>query len=207
MKLFYGPNTCALGIHLLLEETGASYELHRLDFAKREQHSDAYRAINPKAKVPALQLPDGAVLTEFQAIATFLSDSHPDRRLVPVEPFQRAQMYEALDYIVGFIHADGFRRLFRPEAFTANAADHDGVKKRGAEVVAQGFSLIDRGLAEKEWLAGEFSIADAALFYVSYWALTRAKIETPADIARHFARMMERPSVGKALADEGLSRA
>jgi glutathione S-transferase len=54
VKLFYSPGSCALGVHVLMEEIGAPFDLKRVNFAEREQFGDAYRAINPKAKAPAL---------------------------------------------------------------------------------------------------------------------------------------------------------
>ncbi len=205
MKLHYSPGSCALGIHVLLEEIGAPFTLARIDFAKREQYGEAYRALNPKSKVPALQLDDGAMLTEFQAIATYLALTHPQKRLIPETPLAQARMYEALDYIVGTIHSDGFRRVFRPNYFAVNEADYEAVRARGREIVTAGLEIVDRALAGREWLAERFSIADTALFYVSFWTIVRVKWPAPARVATHFERMMARPSVQKALADEGLA--
>ena len=89
MKLHYSPGSCALGIHVLLEETGAPFTLARIDFAAREQYGEAYRALNPKSKVPLLQLDDGSVLTEFQAIATYLARTHTEKPLIPSSPLAR----------------------------------------------------------------------------------------------------------------------
>ncbi len=60
-----------------MEEIGAPFDVHRINFAEREQLSEAYLAINPKAKAPALQRGDGSVLTEFQATAVYLALTHP----------------------------------------------------------------------------------------------------------------------------------
>jgi glutathione S-transferase len=204
MKLYYSPGSCALGVHVLLEEIGAPFALARIDFASREQYGEAYRALNPKSKVPALQLDDGSLLTEYQAIATYLALTHPEKALIPAGPQAQARMYEALHYIVGTIHADGFRRVFRPNYFAVNEADYEAVKARGQEIVSNGLKLIDRALEGREWLAEEFSIADTALFYVSFWTIARVKWAAPAHIAAHYERMRARPSVAKALADEGL---
>ncbi len=204
MKFYYSPGSCALGIHVVLEETGAPFTLARIDFAAREQYGEAYRALNPKSKVPALQLDDGSVLTEYQAIATYLALTHPEKRLIPDDPAMQARMYEALHYIVGTIHSDGFRRVFRPNYFAVNEADYDAVKARGQEIAMNGLKLIDHALEGREWLAGAFSIADTALFYVSFWAIARVKWPAPTRVAAHYERMRARPSVVKAFADEGL---
>jgi glutathione S-transferase len=204
MKLFYSPGSCALGIHVLMEEIGAPFELQRVSFAEREQYGAAFLAINPKSKVPALQRDDGSVLTEFQAIAIYLALTHPEKRLIPPEPEAHARMMEAMEYSVGTIHAGGFRRLFRPGEFAARESDHERVKARGREIVNAGFGLIDKALGDKDWIVGDYSLADPALFYPSYWAAARLNIELPANVRRHYERMMERPAVRKALKDEGL---
>lgn len=204
MKLFYSPGSCALGVHVLMEEIGAPFELQRVNFAEREQYGAAFLAINPKSKVPALQRDDGSVLTEFQAISFYLALTHPEKRLIPADPEAHVRMIEAMDYCVGTIHAVGFRRLFRPGEFAARESDHSAVEARGREVVKTGFALIDRALADKDWVVGDFSLADPALFYPSYWAAARLNIELPANVRRHYERMMERPAVRRALKDEGL---
>jgi glutathione S-transferase len=204
MKFYYSPGSCALGIHVLLEEIGAPFETQRINFAEREQYGEAYLAINPKAKVPALERNDGSILTEFQAIALYLGLSRPEKRLIPASVEGQARMMEAMDYAVGTIHATGFRRFFRPAEFAARAEDHDAVKARGLEIVKSGFALIDKDLAGKDWIVGDFSLADAAIFYPSFWAGARLNIPMPANLEAHYRRMRARPAVARALRDEGL---
>ena len=55
LTLYYTAHTCSLATHIALEEAGAAYGTVRIDFAKTEQQSAAYRTINPKARVPALR--------------------------------------------------------------------------------------------------------------------------------------------------------
>ena len=127
-----------------------------MNFAEREQYGAAFLAINPKSKVPALQRDDGSVLTEFQAISIYLALTHPERRLIPSDPEGVARMIEAMDYCVGTIHAVGFRRLFRPGEFAARESDHAAVEARGSEIVKAGFALIDKALANKDWVVATF---------------------------------------------------
>ena len=206
MRLYYSPGSCALGIHVLLEELGAPFELKRLNFAEREQYGEAYLAINPKSKVPTLERNDGSVLTEFQAISTYLALTHPEKRLIPTDIERQTRMIEAMDYVVGTIHGQGFRLVFRPMDYASSEADQDAIKARGMEKANRGLSLIDKDLAGKDWIVGDFSLADPALFYVSWWAAARLKTGLPANVQKHFERMMARPSVKKVLEDEGLSR-
>lgn len=50
MKLFWGPHTCAIGSHILLEESGLSYETEKLDVAGGETHMAPFKDVNPKGK-------------------------------------------------------------------------------------------------------------------------------------------------------------
>lgn len=204
MKFYDGPGSCALGVHVILEEIGAPFETQQLNLAEREHLSEAFLAINPKGKVPALQRDDGAILTEFQAIAFYLGLTHREKRLIPAGVEEQARMLETMDYVVGTIHGNGFRRLFRPAEFAAREEDYEGVRRRGHEIIAKGFAILDKGLAGKDWAVGDFSLADAAVFYPCYWAVVRFKMSLPAHLDAHYHRMMERPAVLRALKDEGL---
>jgi glutathione S-transferase len=190
-----------------LEEIGAPFGLKRLNFAEREQYGETYVSINPKSKVPTLQRDDGSVLTEYQAISTYLALTHPEKRLIPPDVERQARMMEAMDYVVGTIHGQGFRLVFSPMDYAPHEADQDTIKARGLEKANQGLALIDKGLAGKDWIVADFSLADPALFYVSWWAVARLKSGLPANVQKHFERMMNRPSVKGALEDEDLRMA
>lgn len=204
MKLYYMPGACSIGIHVLLEEIGKPYELGRLNFPEGEQHKPEFQAVNRKGKVPTLVRDDGTVLTEFPAIAWWLALTNPERGLVPGDAEGQARALEALDYIVGTVHGHGFGRIFRPMKFTPSEADHEAVKAQGREVFEKGLRLLDEQLAGKEYLLGEFSIVDAALFYVEFWA-GRIGADLPPNCAAHYARMTARPAVRRAMEQEGVA--
>jgi glutathione S-transferase len=113
-------------------------------------------------------------------------------------------MMEAMDYAVGTIHGQGFRQVSRANEYALREDDHDAVKARGLKIAERGFALIDKSLAGKDWIVGDFSLADPALFYVCCWAQARLKTGLPANVEKHFKRMMNRVAVRKALKDEGL---
>ena len=75
-----------------------------------------------------------------------------------------------MDYVVSTMHMQGFSRMFRPANYAPTEADHDKVKARGKEIMEKGLALMDKALEGKEYVAGKFSVADAALFYVEFWA-------------------------------------
>jgi glutathione S-transferase len=204
MKLLYGPGTCALGIHVLLEEIGKPYEAQSVNLREGEHMKPAFTDVNPKSKVPTLVRDDGSVLTEFPAIAYWLARTNPGQKLLPDGFDDQARVMEAMDYVVATVHMQGFSRLFRASNFSANPADEEAVKARGKEIVEKAFALLDKQLAGKQFVAGTFSVADAALFYVEFWA-GRLGVTLPPNLAAHFERMKARPAVQGALKAEGLA--
>jgi glutathione S-transferase len=205
MKLMYAPGACSLGIHVLLEEIGKPYDTQAVDLRGGGQFKPEFTAVNPKSKVPTLLRDDGSVLTEFPAIAFWLARTNPDRKLLPDDADGQARALEAMDYVVATMHMQGFTRIFRPTNFAPNAADEEAVKARGREIFEKGLGVLDKALAGKDYVVGQFSIADAALFYVEFWAAARLKLNLPANVAAHYQRMLARPAVQRALQAEGLS--
>ena len=59
LKLHYAPRTISIAVAMILEQAGTPYEGIRVDFASGEQTKEAYRQINPKSRVPALETPQG----------------------------------------------------------------------------------------------------------------------------------------------------
>lgn len=79
------------------------------------------------------------------------------------------------------------------------------MKARGREIFDKGMAIMDRALAGKDYVAGPFSIADAALFYVEFRGAVRLKMELPANCAAHYKRMLARPAVQRMMQQEGLN--
>jgi glutathione S-transferase len=205
MKLMCSPGACSIGIHVLLEEVGKPYEAQLVNLREGGQFKPEFTAVNPKSKVPTLVRDDGSVLTEYPAIAYWLARTNPDKRLLPDDVDAQARTLEALDYAVSTVHMQGFSRLFRASNYTPNPADEDKVKERGKELVEKGFAVLDKALAGKDYLAGSFSIADSALFYVEFWGGKRMNMKLPPNCEAHLNRMMARPAVQRVLQQEGLN--
>ncbi|HUB43434.1 MAG TPA: glutathione S-transferase N-terminal domain-containing protein [Acetobacteraceae bacterium] len=205
MKLMYSPGACSIGIHLLLEEIGKPYEAQRVNLADGAQYKPDFTTVNPKSKVPTLVRDDGSVLTEFPAIAYWLASTNPQAKLLPGDADSQARALEAMDYVVATMHMQGFTRIFRPGNFSPNEADADAVKARGREIFEKGLAIMDHALAGKDYIVGQFSIADAALFYVEFWGAARLKLELPANCKAHYQRMLARPAVQRMMQQEGLA--
>ena len=202
MKLYMTPGSCSMGIHILLEEIDLPFEAYIVNLLAGDHNKADFVAINPKASIPTLVRDDGSALTEFQAIAYWLARSYPKAGLLPGNLEDEVRVFETMDYVVGTIHGQGYTRIFTADNYTPNAAEHDAIKTRGHEIVAKCFAVMNKALAGKEYVAGSFSIADAALFYVEFWA-DKIKIELPENCLVHYRRMLTRPAVQRVLREEG----
>ncbi|MCW3480989.1 glutathione transferase GstA [Neisseriaceae bacterium JH1-16] len=201
MKLYYSPGACSLSAHILLTETGLPCELEAVDL-RVQPHRTAggadYSGINPKGYVPALQLDDGTLLTECVAIALYLADQAPQHRLAP--PHGTPAFYwliEWLDFTATEIHK-GFSPLWNP---AAGADEKAGAQQR----LERRLGWLDGQLASKEYLLGDYSIADAYLFTVLNWAnyLKLSLAPWPA-VQAYVERVAARPAVQQAMSAEGL---
>jgi hypothetical protein len=122
LKLYYAPGTSSLAPHVLLEEAGAAYEAQPIQFLKFEQQSEAYLKINPRGKVPALQLEGAQVLTENGAILSYVAKKFPGAKLWPGDLMTEVQAISAMAWFSTTVHPASMH-FVRPERFTVDAID------------------------------------------------------------------------------------
>ncbi|WP_426958590.1 glutathione S-transferase family protein [Muricoccus radiodurans] len=206
MKLYYSPGACSLGIHIILEEIGKPYELSLVALKDGAQYKPDYTAVNPKSKVPALELEEGKrVLTEWPAIAAWLGMTNPEAKIWPTDPEAQARTMEAMDFITGTIHPQAFTRQFRPGNYSTREEDHPKAVEQGRANAEKYFAILDRHWDGDGWLLPHgYSTADAALFFVEYWHARRVGQPLPPKLDEHLNKMLARPAVRRALEQEGL---
>lgn len=202
MKLYLTPGSCSTGIHILMEELELVFEAHLVNLLAGDHNTPEYLTMNPKATIPMLLRNDGSALTEFQAIAYWLARSYPKAKLLPGDPDGDARVIELMDYVVGTVHGQGFARFFTTDRFTPSKADFEAVRARGMDIVKRGFAVINDALSPEGYVMDTFTIADAALFYVEFWAY-KTGIVLPENCLKHYRLMLERPVVRRVLIEEG----
>jgi glutathione S-transferase len=200
MKFFFGPHSCALASHICLEEAGADYEGVRLDLVAGDQKKPEYLKINPKSRVPAL-ITDRGILTENPAILAYVAQTHPAKKLAPLDDpyaFGKIQAFTAyLCATVHVAHAHG-RRAYR---WADQQSSFDDMKQKVPETMGVCFDLIEAEMFEGPWVAGaNFSIADPYLFTVSSWLESdRVDPKRFPKVLDHRNRMAQRPAVQRVL--------
>ena len=204
MKLFYAPGACSLAAHIVLEEIGRPFEAVRLDLAAGDQRKSDYLALNPKGRVPLLSTEAGA-LTESVAILSYLADSAPEQRLLPADPWARAQALSLLVWQSGTVHGTGFASIFRPARFSDDEAAFPALKAKGLSEVNAHLATMNTRLARRDFAFDHFTIADPYFLILRRWAI-RVGIDVAGHtaLAAHAERLAARPAVQRALAREGI---
>lgn len=203
MKFYMTPGSCSTGIHILLEELGLVFEAHMVDLLAGDNQKPEYLALNPKGTIPTFITDQGAVLTEFTSIACWLARSHPRYHLMPQNVGDKALVLKVLNFVVKNIHGEGFTRIFTTENYSADKADFEVIKAEGRGLVDKGFAELDQWISDSGYVVAEqFSIADAALFYVEFWA-DRIDVPLPSRCQSHYQKMLQRPAVRQVLSEEG----
>jgi len=169
LKLYYGPQSCALASDIALAESGLNYEAVSVDLRADEQREAAFLALNPKGRVPAL-VTDRGVLTENVAILAFVAQSAPEARLAPLDdPYAFAQVQAFNAYLAATLHV-AFAHDRRGYRWADDEAAIAEMKRKAPEVVADCFRLIETEMLQGPWVMGAaYSICDPYLFTFTRW--------------------------------------
>lgn len=91
----YWRSGAAYRLRIAFNLKGVAWEHAPVNLVAGEQHSEAFRELNPMRLVPALRLDDGTLLTQSLAILDWLDRTHPDPPLLPADPVARARVMAA----------------------------------------------------------------------------------------------------------------
>jgi len=107
VKLYsYFRSSAAYRVRIALNLKGLPYEMVPIHLTKDggRQHTPEFRAINPLARVPALELSGGEILTQSLAIIEYLDETHPEPPLLPADALGRAKSRAIAQMIACDIH-------------------------------------------------------------------------------------------------------
>lgn len=177
-------------VSIALEEMGLPYVVRVIDFAANEQKADWYVKLNPNGRIPTL-IDDGFALFESGAILIYLAEK--TGKFLPRDTQSRSRVMQWLMFQMSAIgpmmgQANVFLRYF-PEKIQP-AID------RYQREVTRLFGVLDRQLAAHEYVVGDYSIADMALWpWVSGYEWSGVSVEEFSNLQRWLAKVAERPAV------------
>jgi glutathione S-transferase len=194
IKLYHSaPSTNSRKVRIALIEKGLEFERMPIDLGKKEQKGPEYLKIHPFGQVPALD-DEGFIVYDSTIINEYLEDEYPYPPLMPKDSDGRARarlMEDFRDNVFNPACVKIFREMRAPEAERNSQA----IEAAKAEL-AKCFERIENELHGREYLAGEFSLADIA-FMANLDFLDRSGVQVDPknkNTLAWIARLKARPS-------------
>lgn len=200
MKLYFAPGACSLAVHIALREVGANFDAVSVDLAKSVTADGTdYRTVSPRGYVPLLQLDDGSRHTEASALLQYVADLDPQQRLIGAAgSARRLAVVEWLTFVSTELH-----KVFSPWLWHKETAE--STRQAVKDKLATRFAELDALLGTQQYLAGEYSVADAYAFTIVNWSnfLGLPFTKYP-NLQAYMGRVSSRPAAQGALRAEGL---
>lgn len=201
IELYYWPTPNGHKITIALEELGVPYELRFVNIGKGEQFDPKFLAISPNNRIPAIVDPEGPggepiSIFESAAILQYLGRkfgrfySADERKRVEIEEWLAWQVANVGPAFGNNNHFSRYAREKLPYAIT-----------RFVNEVHRLYGVLDRRLRGRDFVAGDYSIADIALLgWVRNWANRDVDIAEFPNVKRWVETIEARPAVQRALA-------
>ena len=214
--LYFSPQSCSLAPHIVLEEVGAPYATKLVTATDGLMTGTAaWRAVNPKGRVPALSGVAGTaggaqgVLTETHAILVYLARMNPAAGLLPSDAAGEARAIEWMNWLASSVHAMSFGQLWRPQRFVSDPVLFPAVKARGMESLREQYAHIELLLGDgRDWaVPGGYSVVEPYLlvFYRWGWMFDLDMAAAYPAWTALSRRTLARPAVRRVLATLGIT--
>ncbi len=200
LDLYAWPTPNAYKISIMLEEIGRPYRVIPVDIQRGDQFKPEFLKISPNNKMPAIvdhDAPDGKPLAIFESGAILMYLAETSGRFMPKNLRGRYKVIEWLMFQMGGVgpmlgQAHHFRQ-YAPEKL-------DYAINRYTNEAKRLYGVIDRRLGEAEHLAGDYSIADMAVFpWLRSYDRQGQKLEDFPNLKLWFEKIGARPAVKKGL--------
>ena len=187
-------------VTVMVEELGVPYTLHKIDIGAGDQFTDAYTAINPNQKIPAIvdsEGPEGRPYTviESGAILMYLAEKHG--RFLPAGMAERYEVIQWLMFQMGgvgpmFGQAHHFRMAAKEEV-------PYGIERYTRET-RRLWGVLNTRLEGREYLAGDYSIADIAVFpWTARYEWQGVALDEFPNVARWYRGIEQRPAAARGM--------
>ena len=186
-------------VSIMLEEVGLAYEVHPVNLGASDQFKPEYLAINPNNKIPAIidsAGPGGRPFTLFESGAILMYLAEKSGKLWPAELRQRYTVIQWLMFQMGgvgpmFGQANYFYRLEEKVPYAI-----ERFKKEALRL----YKVLNQELGKREYLAGEYSIADIATYpWVWRHDIHQVKLEDFPNVKRWYDAISARPAVQRGM--------
>lgn len=205
IQLYSLPTPNGVKVSIMLEECGLPYDAHLVSFDTNDQMSPEFLSLNPNNKIPAIidpHGPGGAPLPLFESGAILIYLAEKSGRFLPT-----ANRYDVLQWLMFQMGGVGpmFGQLGYFHTFAGKDIEDPRPKERYRAEAARILRVLDGRLAGRDWVAGDYSIADMA---IAPWLRTMRDFYKAGDLVgwpdlRHVPgyldRFLDRPAVQRGL--------
>ncbi|MDA3889134.1 MAG: glutathione S-transferase N-terminal domain-containing protein [Allgaiera sp.] len=206
IQLYAFPTPNGVKASIMLEETGLPYEAHLVNFATNDQTTEEFLSLNPNNKIPAIIDPDGpggAPMPLFESGAILIYLAEKTGKLMP----EGAMRYEVLQWLMFQMGGLGpmFGQLGYFHTFAGKEIEDPRPKARYVAECTRLLRVLDGQLEGRDWVAGEYSIADIAIapwirgLKVFYNAEALVGWDQLKNVPAYLERFVARPAVQKGL--------
>ena len=197
LELFTAPTPNGRKVSIALEELGLAYQVQLVRLRKLEQKEPAFLAINPNGRIPALVDHDEGGFAVFESGAILLYLAEKTGQLMPADLRGRSRVLQWLMFQMSGVgpmqgQANVFFRYF-PEKIPAVIDRYQNETRRL-------YGVMDGQLAQHDYLAGDYSIADIAVYpWVAQHDWSGIELAPFANLSRWFERLSARPAVQRGM--------
>lgn len=203
IELFYAPTPNGWKITIMLEECNIPYSLIKMNLGKGDQFKPDFLKISPNNRMPAIidsDGPNGEKVSVFESGAILLYLSEKSGKFCPEDPLKRLKVLEWLFWQVG-----GLGPMAGQVSHFVNYApnfpgDHSYSEQRYKNEYDRLLGVMNNILSKREYLAGDYSIADMASFpWVTAYKRYEIDLDKFENVRRWFDELKTRPAVKKGM--------
>ena len=203
IDLYYAPTPNGWKITIMLEECSLPYRIVPVNLGKGDQFKPEFLAISPNNRMPVIvddEGPQGEKISVFESGAILLYLGEKTGKFLPPHPVERIKVLEWSFWQVG-----GLGPMAGQVSHFVNYApnfpgDHSYSEKRYKNEYDRLLGVMDNILSEREYLAGDYSVADMASFpWVTAYKRYEVDLNKFKEVRRWFDTMKNRPAVRKGM--------
>ena len=202
IDLYYWGTPNGLKIKIALEEMGLDYQIFPINILENDQFQADFLRISPNNKIPAIvdqQGPRGEAISIFESGAILQYLGRKTGQFYPQDEQQRVEVEQWLMWQMGglgpMLGQNHHFSQFAPEKIPYAIERYQAETKRL-------YGVLDRQLIGQDYVAGEYSIADMAIFpWLMRYEWQGIKLDEFPNVQKYMERLQQRPAVHKALSN------
>ena len=200
IELYFAPTPNGHKVSVALEELGLPYEIHRINIGEGDQFKPEFLAFSPNNRIPAIidrDGFDGEQISVFESGAILIYLAEKTGKLLPAGGATRKTVLEWLMWQMGGV-GPMFGQAHHFNFYAKEKIDY--AMTRYSNEANRLYSVLERQLEGRDYVADDYSIADIAIFpWTRSYTRQNVVIEDYPNVLAWRKRMIERPAVAKGM--------